>query len=331
MHRRSLRVIGLSVLRASLAFPAMLALLCLSSRAAADGNPEAREAYDRGTAAHHRKDFAEAATDFALADALSPSDVALRAALDDAVLADDPALGMALVERSGRAPVQGALSETVAIARERFRGRAGRVAIHCPPSHRCLATLDGHTVDTAKAAWATSGQHTLLVQVDDAAQPRLIEIKPDETLDVTPALGPTSTPPVDAVPVPALVPLPAAPQTVPPVVEGRRTGLSPVWFWLGTGATALSGGATLASGLDTLSKHQSFVDARCPVAGSSACNTLSTSGTSAQTRTDVLVGVTAAVGVATVVVLLFTRWGSGEDARAHPSLSLGTAGGLIEF
>ena len=107
-----------------------------------------------------------------------------------------------------------------------------------------------------------------------------------------------------------------------------------MWFWLGVGATAAASGVTLWSGVDTSNKHQSFADDRCAQVGSSACTTLAADGSSAQTRTNVLLGVTGALGVATVVVLLFTHWGpsgASEDGRARVGLAPGGAGGVFEF
>jgi hypothetical protein len=305
----------------------------LAFPAAADDPTQARVVYDRGTAAHRRGDFAEAAADFALADSLAPSPVALRAALDDAIKADDPALGMELVERFDRAPAAGPVAASASAAREKFQGRAGRVAVHCPASGSCMATLDGRTLDVTRPAWASVGQHTLLVQIDETPRPRLIEVKPNETLDVTPTPAPSPAPALEPTPAPAPASAPAAaltPALAPPApVDRGSSGLSPVWFWVGLGATAIAGGATLWSGLDTDSKHQSFESENCPRVGSTSCSSLGVAGSSAETRTNVLVGVTAAVGAATVVALIFTRWGSHTQrqgrVRVDPTV------GVFEF
>src|SRR5215472_3635970 len=281
--------------RAAVAVFACASALGLTANA--DDTQRAREAYDHGTAAHRRGDFAEAAADYAQADALAPSPVALRAALDEAVKADDPALGMELLDRTNRAPMDQALATSAAAARAKFKGRAGRIVVHCPPSHACLSTLDDRKFDVEKPVWATVGQHTVIIQIDEAAQPHLIEVKPDETLEVTPPLAaeaaaatPVAPPPPVASPTPAAV----SNETAPP--EARRKGLSPVWFFVGVGATAVAGGATVISALDTSSKHQSFVNEGCGRLNTSGCGTLASDGTSAQTRTNVLLGVTAAIG-----------------------------------
>jgi hypothetical protein len=97
---------------------------------------------------------------------------------------------------------------------------------------------------------------------------------------------------------------------------------------VGLGTAAVAGGATVASGLDALGKHDTFVNDNCAKVGSPSCNTLGTAGSSAETRTNVLLGVTAALGVATIVSLVFTRWGS-RDGHAH--VRVGPRVGVLEF
>jgi hypothetical protein len=85
-------------------------------------------------------------------------------------------------------------------------------------------------------------------------------------------------------------------------------GISPIWFWLGVGATAALGGATIASGVDTLAKHDDYLGTRQP-GGDEA-------GRRAETRTNVLIGTTVAAGVATGLLgLLAVRWSSAPPPR----------------
>src|SRR5687767_10529928 len=93
----------------------------------ADARARAKEAYDRGVEAHNKGDMHKAAQEFARADALAPSGVALQAALDAAIEADDPALGGELLERSTREKPSGQLAASVSQAKTKFAGRAGRV------------------------------------------------------------------------------------------------------------------------------------------------------------------------------------------------------------
>jgi hypothetical protein len=319
-------------LRLAILVGALAALQAVSVTASADDTREqARQAYDQGTQARRRGDFAEAAADFARADSLAPSAAALTAALEDCVRADDPVLGMEIIDRSNRGAADAALSASVTAARDKFKGRAGRIAIHCPESHTCLATLDGKAVDASRGIWALATQHTLIVQVDDLAQPRLVDVKPDAVVDVTPAL-PSEAAPVP-VPVPGPTPTPTptptpAPAPAPAPTPAPAKPLSPVWFWIGAGATVLLGGGTAFSAVDTANHHGDFSTDGCAQAGSPTCDGLATNGSAAQQRTNALVIATAAVGVATVIVgLFFTRWSSDTGAATHVGV-VPRAGGL---
>ncbi|HEY4159922.1 MAG TPA: hypothetical protein VGM29_17545, partial [Polyangiaceae bacterium] len=132
--------------------------------------------------------------------------------------------------------------------------------------------------------------------------------------------------------------------------EAPRSGWSPTVFWSGVGLTAVLAGVTTWSGLDTQNNPGADkVRASCGV-GADDCKTLYNQGVRAQQRTNVLIGATAAVGVATVLVgALATDWGppklniEGTDmARARkrrgfsiePWLSVGggaSAGALGRF
>ena len=321
----------------------LLILLFISAPALAQSARErAREAYDRGTAAHKRGDFVQAAADYALADEIAPSPVALRAAIDEAVRADDAALGMELCARAKRGAVEGDLAKSVAAARTKFQARAGIVRVRCPSA--CMATLDGKPLAVDKDSWATLGQHTVVLQVGDDAQQRLIEVKVEAPTEVSPSPRPApapATPPPEAPPATAPQPPPeSAPRPAkepvpyvapaPEPTPAARSGVSPVWFLVGAGATLALGAGTAASALDTSSKHDDFVKAGCDVHGSAACDAAAKSGQDAQTRTNVLLVAAAALGVATVILgAAFTRWGgdAGDGVK-----SAARAGALhVEF
>ena len=82
---------------------------------------------------------------------------------------------------------------------------------------------------------------------------------------------------------------------------------------VGAGATAVAAGALLWSGLDTLSARDAYVAAPTEAGYND--------GTGRELRTNALVGVTAALGVATVVgAVFFTEW---SGRRAPPAVSFG--------
>jgi hypothetical protein len=85
-----------------------------------------------------------------------------------------------------------------------------------------------------------------------------------------------------------------------------------VWFWVSAGATVLAGGVTIGSGIDTEQRHAAF--ARDCRSSPTTCSQLATEGQSAQTRTNVLIGVTAALGAATLATVLLVRWHGASGA-----------------
>jgi hypothetical protein len=302
LHRAGLRV---RVFVASLLALSLGSATALAQSPAPVDKARAKEAYDRAVEAHRRGDYQRAAEEFARADAAAPSPVALGAALDDAVEADDPALGSELIERSRRGPSTPALDKSLEAAKKKFGGRAGRVKVACPAGSSCLATLDGVAIDVGKPAWARAGQHTVVVQVDGNPQTKLVEVKVTEVTEVA-AEGP---PPKEAPPPIAPPPPREQPPKKEPAKSIARDGLPPIVFWAGLGATVLLGGAATVIALDTKAKHSSFVKAGCDKAPEAGCDDKKSTGESEQTVANAAFAATAVVGVATVVVgLAFTDW-----------------------
>lgn len=290
------------------------------------GAPEidrARAAYDRGVRANAAGDHAGAARAFAEADALAPQPASLEAALESAMKADDALLGAELVDRAdGRAPDKG-LAKTLEAARKRFAGRTGKITVECKGEARCLASVDGAAADARKPIYVAAGPHAVLVQRGDERIERLVDVKADGMVSVVAGGTSASTSTVANVEAPA----------------GERPsarGISPVWFWVGAGATALLGGLTLGSGLDAVSKHDTFVDQGCAAGASGPrpadCDERGRSGESAQLRTNILLGATAVLAVTTVAIAVFAvRWKDGSQARMTVGSSRGTAMAGLEL
>jgi hypothetical protein len=118
------------------------------------------------------------------------------------------------------------------------------------------------------------------------------------------------------VPAPAPAPASALAPAFPPAPAptlAPSTSPSPAWFWLAAGATVVAGGVTVASAVDTSSRHATF-ERTCGANPPSTCSSLRSDGISAQTRTNVLLGVTGALAAATLVVAFVVRW---HDASIH--------------
>jgi hypothetical protein len=245
------RVKGTTTFRATL--PLALALVATVvpavSRADAPASDDARAAYDRGAAAHARGDYRAAASEMARADALAPNLVALKAALDEALLADDPELGMQLVERArARARGDATIAPSVNDAIARFAARTGRVRVDCT-GRPCRVSIDARPVDLAAPAIVLAGPHRVAIDVDGTVT----------TTDL--------------------------------------------------GATVVAGGLAIASGVDTVNQHSSFVDKGCGTNGADAsCSSIASDGRYAQNRTNVIAAVAGVFGVTTITLAFFVTW-----------------------
>jgi hypothetical protein len=296
----------------------------------------AREAYDRGVKAHQRGDYATAAAEFAKADEIAPSPVALQAALDAAIEADDPVIGAELLERSKRGPVEGALAGSVSRARERLAGRAGQISIRCPD--KCMAAIDGKPVDATKPLWVRAGQHAVLMQVGGAEpQQRLVDVSANATVEVAPQPSPAQPAPA---PAPAPTPAPEArpePKPFPIRDAGEKKpasagGLPPWAFWIGVGATALLGGASVGMGIYTKSEHDKFVSQGCDRAAYAGCTQIARTGDAAQLTTNLLLVGTGVAAVATVVLGVgFVNWEKTGGPRAFVGPGVAGAGWAQPF
>jgi hypothetical protein len=291
---------------------AVAAALALSARAAdVSGAPpahieQARDAFDQGAAAHARGDFGKASGYFARADELVPSDEALEAAIDSATRADDAVLAMRLVDRSARSTsTQQGLADARKAAEERFRRRTGRVLIEC----ECSPTLDGRPIAAGVPTWALAGSHDVLAMRGDVRAAAKVVVEPDRIAEVKLAFEPVTSPASPARAIDART----DPADRAPPVHTPRSGLSPTWFWIGAGATALLGGAAALSGVDTLSRRDDFERAGCPAQGSAGCDRISSDGRSAQLRTNLLIGGAAAAALGSVVLATVL-----VDWRARP-------------
>jgi len=297
-----------TIFRATLAAAAVaLAVPATARTAFAQGVPaqapaDARAAYDRGAAAHARGDYRAAASEMARADELAPNPVALKAALDEALLADDPELGMQLVERArARAPGDATLAPSVRDATTRFAARTGRVRIDCG-GRACRASVDARPIDVAVPVVVLAGPHRLAIDADGVVTTKDVVVDGNREVDV---VFPSASPP-KAPSSPSAQPPP--PPVPPHSKEPESHGLSSTWFVTALGATALTGILTIASAIDTANDHSTFLTLNCAQGGSPTCETVASAGRYSQTRTDVLATVAGVFGVATIAVAFFVDW-----------------------
>jgi hypothetical protein len=266
----------------------------------------AAQAYDRGAAAYDRGDYPIAATELARADELSPNDVALTLAIGAALRTGDAVLTMTLVERaesrSSRAKDLDAMTDA---ARRKVAGSVGKLRILCPKAP-CEATLDGAAFAAGKdrAQFVRVGPHHVAVTpLSPDGSGRAAE---PETFDVAIEGGKTVE----------LIATARADKPQPPAGGRADRRLSPTWFWVGAGATAIVGAASVVSGVDTASKHDAFARDRSNADAADA-------GRSADHRTTALVIGTAALAVVTGVLgLWLVDWKQGQGTtRARIGLT----------
>ena len=277
------------------ALAVLIATALVARGAWADDAKDARDAFERGNDAHERGDFAAAALEYAKADELARNDASLSAALEDATLAGDAVLAMRLAQRAeGRAGATAAASA----AREKFKGAVGYLDGE-------LGTIDGAFVP-GKPPFVVSVGHHEVAGTWTGPTGRLETWS--KSVDVQ--AGKTQT-----LRAPSFRIIPASP---PP--DTRR--LSP-WWAVGTGAITLGAGVgTLASFLGAKSQHDAFVSSGCQARYDPSCDAQASSGQGADVRTGILLGVTLAAAVTTVILTVVT-----VKSHAPPPMGL-LPGGL---
>lgn len=299
------RTSGRSARRASRGAAAALfvaaAFLAHAPAVRADDTRDAREAYDRGARAFGQGSYSVAATEFARADELGPTPAALEMALKAAILAEDPVLSMALVERAAARAPNASVAAQVGRARDRFSDKVARLKITCAAP--CSAKVGQEPAQVGVARYYRAGNYVIEIVAGGAPEIFAVQLpggtdmewKPPPkplaavapTASAAPSAAPSLAPTASAAPTPSVVA-----KTAP--LGPRASTLSPAWFAAGLGVTAVAGGLAIGFGLDTLGKHDAFLLNRTED-GANA-------GRDAQLRTNLSIGVTAAAAVATAVL-----------------------------
>lgn len=161
--------------------------------------------------------------------------------------------------------------------------RLGRIEPHAAGVEKLR--LDGKIVD-APVVYVAPGEHVAEGEDNGVRVRKVVSVRAGEQVSVTVTPNPTLGPPKSG-----LLTEPAP----------SRKPLTPILPAIGGVLTAVVGGFTIASGLDTVSKRDAFLDAKTQDRLDSAF--------SSQSRTNVLLGTTIGLGVVTAVVaVFFTEW-----------------------
>jgi hypothetical protein len=273
----------------------------------------AEAAFDEGVRAHEARDYAAAARHFARADEILPDTAALEAALSAAILADDPILSIALVERAKRDPYPpSSLVALVERAKSELGPRVGHVRVSCPTA--CTATLDGVPIEVGVRVPALVGNRFVVfrsARPDGSPAPNsemTVAVVAGELVEVRSSAE--STPP------------PSAP-VAPKLPEEISSGLSPAWFFVGVGTTTVLGAVTIGSVVDLVSKADEFE--------ADPTRERAAAGEAAEVRTYVLEAMTGVALVTTLAIGAFgTDWGGGGGgATTSFAIDVGPLGASV--
>jgi hypothetical protein len=318
-------------MRAALSITALALVLGVSVPVSAqDGSAEptpaqvraAAEAFDKGREAYKAEEYVEAAEQFEKADGNAPSSAALELAIrarDKAGELDRAATLLALALK--RHPDDDNLLKLVPDIQKRAAEKlfeltancdqpcdltVGGKIIHGTPSTQRTIFVQPGTI-AVRAGWSDSRSDSKQVQAEAAGKGEVTFSAPATAASQSMAKEPDE---------PVVADLGTPPDaTKDQGPEKKSSGLPPALFFVGAGLTVVAGGITIWSGLDTVNnpgadKVKEACDNQEP-----NCRSLYDEGRSKQSRTNVLIGVTAGLGVATVVVgALFTDWSGGKSS-----------------
>ncbi|HEY2366548.1 MAG TPA: hypothetical protein VGH87_09185, partial [Polyangiaceae bacterium] len=289
--------------------------------ASAQDRDKARAAYAEGTRLYKQGDFAAAASKYAEADTLAPSPVALQAALDATVKADDAVLGAELLERARTRDVSGTLATSVRSANEKLAHRAAKLTATCPSA--CTVTLDGNAIEAGHARWVKSGTHAIVFITEGRTDAQTIDLAADSEKTITPAPPPTVTQPP---PITVVEPQSAQPQRqlfnepyVP--IQKHHRGVSPALFWVSLAVTGAFTVTSVTTLIVTQATHDQFVSKSCAKAASADCQSLANTGNATQAVGDTFLGLSIAAALWTVLAgAAIVRWHDpsvGASVDAH--------------
>lgn len=299
------------------------ALLLPAPLTAAPPNAErlrsAAEEFDAGRRAYSAREFENAAVHFENADRDAPSADALVAAIRSRHEAGQLArAAMLAVSGRSRYPEDKGLTDLANRIVPEANGRLQRIVVRCSPE--CTLVVDDRLVPvpiaTENTLYVDPGSHTLVAGWSGDRH---------VTRSVSASVGGTAEFSLTA---PAVVSAsgPVAPNEPnrlevrgdAPVDHGssESSGLSPMVFWVGLGATAVLGGVTIWSGVDTLrNPGPDTVREICRDQDPTDCASLLDQGKAHENRTNVLIAGTALVGIGTGIIgLFFTDWGGSKKS-----------------
>ncbi|MCS6900504.1 MAG: hypothetical protein RMJ98_12575 [Myxococcales bacterium] len=309
----------------------MVALLVASAARAEAPSAErvkaAAEEFDAGRRAYLARDYETAATHFENADRDAPAPEAIRNAIrarnDAKQFARAATLAAAALARYPDDKNTAKFARQILTATEK---KLHRVVIHCDPA--CTLLVDGKLSPlpegTSFVVYLNPGKHLLSAGWSkDRHRDKEIEgdAGKESSLSFQAPPLPASPPPPPPPPAASSSAEPKAPPPPPPHKPLAR----PV-FYTAAGVTVLLGGITLWSALDMRSDPGRDKVRRDCAGKDESCPTYQ-DALRKQTRTNVLLAVSAGALVATGVVAYFTEWSGGgkttTGTRVSPAFAVG--------
>jgi hypothetical protein len=320
-------VLVIAIARGAACFGGLVLLAALSSTALssiacaqpADDVQAAATAFAQGQRAQLRRDYAQAAELFEVADQAAPSPQAIRSAIRNhreaghrARAATLAALALARETdpetRTLAEQTLSALRSELALVRVRCRPACGLALDRVAVWHVSVESLDVYVDPGMRRIVATwTGRSEALREVELAAGSEH-ELTLEPEVEPPPVEEPIAEPVLEVEPEPRR-------DTPPPSPRG---GVHPALFGVLTGLTAVGLGLTIWSGIDTLAARDVYVE--------NPTRERYDAGVELEWRTNGILFSTVALGIATFVTAFFTDWGSGALVAFAP-----TEGGALAF
>lgn len=311
---------------AALAFP-----LGATAQPAQHDVAAAAQAYEAGQRAQLAGNHAEAARLFELAFDAAPSPAALRSAIRNRRLAGDNARAATLsLQAITTYPADRATRDLAQEVLDEVQPQLTQLDIAC--GEPCVVLVDGAVESVHESrSWrffVRPGAHTLVARyTTGSAAPQQVEATAGGTHTLAfqapaapvtqPEPQPEPTPDPEPVDEPDVQPLPQ-----PATGERERDGLSPAMFYTSAALTAVVAGVTAWSVADTFAANRAYED--------NPTREGYLDGQDLRRRTFILVGVSGALAVSTVVLGVLTDFGGNNDddeARARASVWASPDGG----
>ena len=264
----------------------------------------AAEAYDRGSAFYLNGDYARAAQWFETAYRLAPAAPALVQALRAQVRTGHMirAANLALRLRG----LHGDDADARALAEEVLAENGADFVLLVVTCEGCQLEVSGRVWSYPSAYLTPNTEHDVTVSRDGARQRHTLRGRPGQRIE----LGAPST---DAGEEAARPPPPSSP--------GRdSSGLTPWVFAVSLGLTVASAGVLIWSGVDTLDGVDAFNAMPTPEGFEE--------GQDKELRTNVLIGITAGLGLVSLLFAILTDWDGDPAPRTTGGVYFdGRAGG----